>query len=103
MGSISFSLIMNRKTFGSLTEADRVAIIRASGDKIAASARSVDNDNQARFDESQATIKWIEADPNFQAALRSRLAFVREAWIKRAATRGVDGMAAIAYFKSQLN
>ena len=103
LGSISFSLIMNKRKFGSLSETDRAAIFRASGKKIARSARVVDIDNQARFDESQATIKWIEADAKFQAALRKRLAFVRNAWIKRAATLGVDGSAAIAYFGSQMN
>ena len=35
LGSVSFSLIMNRKKFGSLSETDRAAIFRASGDKIA--------------------------------------------------------------------
>jgi hypothetical protein len=94
---------MNKKKFGSLSKTDRAAIFRASGKKIARSARVVDIDNQARFDESQATIKWIEADAKFQAALRKRLEFVRNAWIKRAATRGVDGSAAIAYFGSQMN
>ncbi len=103
LGSISFSLIMNRKKFGSLSEADRAAIFRASGERIALSARAVDNENQARFNQHQATISWLEADTEFQSALRARLAFIREAWVKRAATRGVDGRAAIAYFKSQMN
>ncbi len=103
LGSISFSLIMNRKKFGSLSASDRAAIFRASGDKIARSARAVDNENQARFDEHQATINWVEADAKFLSTLKGRLAFIGESWIKRAATRGVDGKAAIAYFTSQMN
>ncbi len=31
-----------------------------------------------------------------------RLAFVEANWIRKAATRGVDGEAAISYYKSQL-
>ena len=52
--------------------------------------------------EHQATIDWVEADSEFLSILKSRLAFIREAWIKRAATRGVDGKAAITYFTSQM-
>ncbi len=103
LGSNSFSLIMNKKKFDSLSEADRVALIRASGEKIARSTWAVDNENQASIKEHQATINWVEANSKFRSALRSRLAFITEAWIRKAATRGVDGRAAIAYFKSQMN
>ena len=103
LGSNSFSMIMNRKKFGALSAADQSALTRASGEKIARSARAVDDSNEARFNEHQTTIEWVEADSGFQSALRTRLAFVRAAWIKRAATRGVDGKAAIAYFTSQMN
>jgi hypothetical protein len=40
--------------------------------------------------------------PQFQAVLETRLKSMQEAWIKEAATRNVDGKAAVAFFREQL-
>ena len=41
------------------------------------------------------------ASPEFVAELKTKLAFVEEDWIGTAAKRGVDGKAALAYFREQ--
>ena len=39
--------------------------------------------------------------PAFAAAIKKRIAFVTTDWIKQANKRGVDGKAALAYFRAE--
>lgn len=102
VGANSFSLFLNRKKFERLSRDSRNAIHQISGEQIARDARSIDNANQAAFEEFKSKIKWIKADRPLIIQLRKRLAFLQHDWIEKAAKRGVDGKAAISYYKSQL-
>ena len=47
-------------------------------------------------------IKFHAAPAAFVAELKAKLAYVTTDWLKAAASRGIDGDAALAYYKSQL-
>ena len=49
-----------------------------------------------------AGVSIKDASPAFVAAIEARTAFFTEQWLERAKKRGVDGPAALAYFRQQL-
>jgi hypothetical protein len=47
-------------------------------------------------------IKIIKAGSAFVSDMKQRLAFVESNWLAAAKERGIDGPAALAYFRSEL-
>ncbi len=98
----SFSLILNRQKWESISQQDRDIITKLSGEAIA--------DRMAAFDEVEAAahakalqsgVKYQAASPQFVAALDKSGAVLTNEWLASAKTEKVDGAAALAYYKAQ--
>ena len=102
----NWSLIMNKDTWNSISAADQTAITAISGEDFAAKAAG-------QFDRSfsRALVSLVEEDgieisapsPELLAALQERLASFEAAYIEAANAKGIDGAAALAFYRSQLN
>jgi TRAP-type C4-dicarboxylate transport system substrate-binding protein len=102
--AVTFSLIMNEKKWNRLPKKDRDAIDTVSGERVALNAgRKTDQlDVAAKKAAIEAGIKFETASPAFVAEMKKVAAHFTTDWIATAKERGVDGAAALAYFKSQV-
>lgn len=105
LGNQTWGVIMNMKKWDSLSAADRKAIDSVTGEKLSRSGGKAWD-----FGEKRGRAKWeklgnkaVTASPSFEAEIKQRLMFAEAGWIKAAAKRGVDGKAALAYYRSQLS
>jgi TRAP-type C4-dicarboxylate transport system substrate-binding protein len=101
--SNNFSLLFSEKKWNGLSASEKKAITGISGDTVAINAgKRVDFlDKKARGMAIKKGIKFHTASPEFVTAIRKKSQFLVDGWLKEAATKGVDGKAALAYFKSQ--
>jgi TRAP-type transport system periplasmic protein len=101
--SNNFSLLFSEKKWNGLTAGERKAITSISGDTIAINAgKRVDVlDGKARGLALKKGIKFHQASPEFVAEMRAKTKFVIDDWLETASAKGVDGKAALAYFRSQ--
>ena len=100
----TFSFLFSEKKWNKLSKQDRDAIWSVSSERIAVNAGGmVDKlDVKARKIGGSKGIKFHNAAPAFVNELKAKLAYVTTDWLKAAASRGIDGNAALAYYKSQL-
>ncbi len=105
LNSVSFSLLMNKKKFDGLTKEDRDAVWSVSGERVAANAgRKTDElDQKSIADQKNAGIERLTASPEFIAQLENGTQFLVDEWLKAAKSRGIDGAAALDYYKTQAN
>lgn len=100
-GRPAFAVIMNREVFEDLTEEQQDAILSAGGEKLAAKlggiAQRESEFSIGKFQEANATI--TEGSPELIAAVEEKLAFIEEDWLKDAEAAGIDGPAALAYYR----
>lgn len=101
--SNNFSMLLNEDKWNGLTDSERTAIASISGETIAINAgKRVDLlDANAKKQALEKGIKIQTASPAFVAAMNEKLQFVTDNWVKEAEAKGVDGKAAIAFFKAQ--
>jgi TRAP-type C4-dicarboxylate transport system substrate-binding protein len=98
----SFSMFMSAKTWASLSKKDQDAIDGASGEAIARSAKSWDDDDKVGLEQLLAAgAKQVTAPPAFMTELQDKLKFIEDNWIKEAEKAGVDGKAALAFFRAE--
>jgi TRAP-type transport system periplasmic protein len=102
--AVTFSLLLNEKKWKRLSKADRAAIDAVSGERIAVNAgRKTDSlDKVVAAAAMKKGIKFETATPAFVQAMKKKSAHFTNKWIAAAKSRGVDGAAALAYFKSQV-
>ena len=100
----TFSFLFSEKKWKRLSQKDKDAIWSVSSERIAVNAgRMVDKlDAKARKIAKSKGVEIINASPEFVGAMKAKLAYVTTDWLKAAASRGIDGPAALAYYKSQL-
>tara|TARA_B100000315_G_scaffold245251_1_gene270924 strand:- start:6587 stop:7597 length:1011 start_codon:yes stop_codon:yes gene_type:complete len=101
--SNNFSFLFSLKKWNGLSAAEKKAITSISGDTIAINAgKRVDVlDKKARGLALKKGIKYHKASPEFVANIRKKAQFAVDDWLKIAASKGVDGKAALDFFKSQ--
>lgn len=102
--AVTFSLILNQKKWKRLSKADRAAIDSVSGERVAVNAgRKTDTlDKVVAAAAMKKGITFETATPAFTQAMKKKSAHFTNDWIAAAKSRGVDGAAALAYFKSQV-
>ena len=101
--SNNFSLLLNEKKWNGLSAKDKKLVEGVSGDTVAVNAgKRVDflND-RAKEAALKKGIKFHQASPGFVKEIRARTQFVVDDWLKVAGSKGIDGKAALEYFKSQ--
>jgi TRAP-type C4-dicarboxylate transport system substrate-binding protein len=102
LGGASFSMFMNAKTWSSLSKKDQDAIDSVSGETIARHAKSWDEDNKVGKAELVAAGAQIVPAPDaFVDELHKELQFIEDNWLKDAQKAGVDGKAALAFFRAE--
>jgi len=101
--AVTFSLLLNQKKWKRLSKADKAAIMSVSGERIAINAgRKTDSlDGAIKKVAMKKGIKFETASPAFVADMKRVSAHFTAEWIKTAESRGVDGKAALAFFKAQ--
>ena len=101
--STIFYVAMNQKKWDALSKADKTVIMEASGERLARTSGKAWDAGAAGVIKKlkKAGAKIDRASPALVAAIKKRVGFAEKDWIKQAAKRGVDGKAALAYFREQ--
>ncbi len=102
LNNSAFFLVMNEAKWKSLSKEDQDAIMSVSGENFAREAGRIwdDQDAIANREFAGSGMKISNMSPEMAAELKSKLAFIEEAWIKEANARGVDGRAALDMLRS---
>lgn len=101
----SFSVFINSDKWAEISPEDQEAIISVSGDVLGAAfgARWDKAAEAAEAAYADAGIAVVDADPAFEQALTEASAFVTQGWLKQAAEAGIDGQAALDFYRAQLD
>ena len=104
VSSVTFSLLLNKKKWNKLSKKDKDLVMSVSGETVARNAgKKVDQlDIKALKMAKEKGITLETASPAFVNDLRAKLAYAAKDWVKQAAKKGVDGEAALAYYRQQV-
>jgi|LauGreDrversion4_2_1035121.scaffolds.fasta_scaffold01283_8 TRAP-type C4-dicarboxylate transport system substrate-binding protein len=98
----SFVLFMNKRKWTSLSEADRAAIMKLSGEAFAARSAVYDEvEAKSRADAAAKGVKFLTADAKLVDDLRRLGAPQEQAWLDGARQLGVDGKAALDMYRAE--
>jgi TRAP-type C4-dicarboxylate transport system substrate-binding protein len=100
----TFSFFISLKKWNTISPADRKAIVALSGEKISRHFGQVQDGVQKKSKVAVAKhgIKAYPGDPAMLAKLEAIGQPMTDAWLKKVAAMGVDGKAAIAYYRKVL-
>jgi len=100
----TFSFFISHKKWDTIPEADRKAIVAVSGEKSARHFGQVQDgvQNRSRAKLLKGGLKHIKGDPRMLIHLKSLGKPITDAWLKKVAAMGVDGKAAIDYYRGVL-
>jgi TRAP-type C4-dicarboxylate transport system substrate-binding protein len=100
----TFSLFVRDDVWAKISAEDQAAIMALSGAQLSAEIGDIVNglDDAAREKAKAEGVTFFDADPAFYQALRETLSDREAAWAAKAGELGVDGRAAIEYFKSEV-
>lgn len=102
MGAASFSLVMNTGKWNALSPTQQEAITRLSGEYFARRMAALDEANAKSLEAlRQASVVFVDAPAELQQELARNFAFVEKDWIGQVAERGVDGAAALAFYREE--
>jgi TRAP-type C4-dicarboxylate transport system substrate-binding protein len=101
----TFSFFVHEKKWSEIAAADRAAIEALSGEKISRHFGQVQDGFQNRIREGllKGGFKVVRGDDAVLAQLEAIGQPMIDAWLKKTAALGVDGKAAIAYYRSVLD
>lgn len=98
----SFALIMNQGKWDALDPKLQAALTRASGEAFARRMAALDRAAAANDAKLRAQgVKYLDGPPEYAAALRKAFAFMTEDWIASANAHGVNGQAAIDFYRAE--
>jgi TRAP-type C4-dicarboxylate transport system substrate-binding protein len=98
----SFSLIVNRKKWESLSQQDRDIITKLSGESFARRMSAFDDAEKAAHAEAvKSGVVYHAASPQFVAELRKSADVLTKEWLATAKRMNVNGEDALAYYSSQ--
>ena len=99
----TFSIILSKAKWAQISKDDQAKIMEVSGEKLARSCEYWDTLEKASMDKFLKSGKTrVAAPPELIAALKKAFAPDEEAWLADAKKRGVDGVAALAYYRQQI-
>ena len=103
VGNTSIFIVINKKKFDGFSKVTRDAIMRVSGEKFGEYSAGWDRDNKASTKFlKKAGIQEIPLPPKAMAELRKRWSVIEPKWIKDAAKLGIDGKAAVKFYRNEL-
>ncbi|WP_264214342.1 TRAP transporter substrate-binding protein [Leisingera thetidis] len=108
MGSLgtagTFSLVMNERKWRRLSEEDRDAIMSVSGEYFAGLLGAVDARNSEVIEQLKADgVRFVTLSEEMEADLRDAFAPISEDWIASVTAKGVDGAAALDFYRDTLS
>jgi TRAP-type C4-dicarboxylate transport system substrate-binding protein len=100
----SFSFFISKKKWDTISPGDRKAIRALSGEKMARHFGQIQDgvNNRSRAKLLEGGLKSIKGDPKMLAQLKKIGQPMTDAWLKKVAAMGVDGKAAITYYRGVL-
>ena len=99
----TFALVMNEKKWQSIPAADQAAIDKVSGEAFAAYMQGVDDTTEEVLKKVTAEgVQRAAAPDAVIAAVKNAFAFAETDWIAEAGKRGVDGRAALDFYRVQV-
>ncbi|WP_170574882.1 hypothetical protein [Ruegeria atlantica] len=103
--STSFSVFINSDKWAEISAEDQAAIMNVSGEVLGAAFGARWNQAASAAEEAyaEAGIEVVEADPAFEQALAEASGFVTQGWLDAAGEAGIDGAAALEFYKAQLS
>jgi TRAP-type C4-dicarboxylate transport system substrate-binding protein len=100
--STAFALFINKKKWASIAAADRDAIARVSGEGLARRMGELDVlEARLRNDAAASGLQIKPASDAFAAEMRRLSEPLEKAWLADARSLGVDGAAALAFYRQQ--
>lgn len=104
LGKSSQFLFMNERKWNAISEADRAAISKISGEHIARMFGEKWNEGEKKAIASltDAGLKTYHLEGEELAKLKQELEFLEAEWIKAAEKKKVDGKAALEYYRAQI-
>lgn len=102
--NVSFAMIMNEAKWNALSEADKAAMTKLSGEALARRAGKAWDATDARGEKAvrDANIPIVIADAKFVAEIKEKTKGLEQAWIDKVKAKGVDGAAVIAAVRAEL-
>ncbi len=102
--TLMWTPILNQDKWDSISADDQAIMEKYLGEAMARSvAGEWDRRNASSLKKmAEAGVKIQDASPAFVAAVQQKTAKFTDEWLERAAKRGVDGKAALAYYEQQL-
>lgn len=98
----TFFVVMNKAKFDALDKRDQDAIMRLSGEAYARRAGQVFKEQDEKtMAARRERVQIIEASPEFRKEIVKAFDFVDDEWMKKAAAAGIDGKAALDYFRRE--
>ncbi|MGE5147762.1 MAG: TRAP transporter substrate-binding protein [Candidatus Eiseniibacteriota bacterium] len=103
ISNYSTFVTINAGKWEAIAPADRAAIEKIAGESVARSlGRIIDASAKLGVEQMrEAGTKTIVADKDFVAALKQKLGFLEQRWIKKAQDKGVDGKAALEMLRAE--
>jgi TRAP-type C4-dicarboxylate transport system substrate-binding protein len=100
----SFAHVLNEAKWKQISEADRAAITKLSGEALARRTGKAWDATDARGEKAvrDANIPVVVADAKFVAEIKAKTAGLEQAWIERAKAKGADGRAIIDALRAEL-
>lgn len=94
----------NPDAFARLSPEDQEKVMSVSGEHLARLAGDAQDkaDLESKAKMEAAGTRFLEADDAFVAAIKERLASMEESWVETAGKLGVDGKAALEFFRAQV-
>ena len=101
--NVTFHVAANPKKWAAISAADRAAIMKISGE---AGARAIGGswdvgDRRGAAYSKSSNAQWTEMGAGFRTQVEKAFRPMRDAWVKAAKAKGVDGEAALAYMHEQ--
>lgn len=99
----TFAFVMNEKKWQSISAADQAAIEKVSGEAFADYMKGVDDTTEEVLKKVTAEgVQRAVASDAVIAAVKSAFTFAESDWIAEAGKRGVDGRAALDFYRAQV-
>lgn len=103
LSNTTFSLLINQDKWESLSAAEQEAVMKVSGMHISDNTAATDKiaaGNLKALEEAGGTL--VEPDPAFVEAIREFAQKAEADWLETANAKGIDGAAALKFFRAQL-
>ena len=102
--NVSFVMLMNPAKWSQISETDRAAINKLSGEALARRAGKAWDATDAKSLKAmqEANIPIVTASPQFVAEIKSKTEGLEKAWIDKVKAKGVDGAAVLAALRSEI-